>query len=319
MQIVGLVAPQARLKGDYAKAGRRFGAAELRAARARHADTVRFQVSQFALDPQDSIYAPGYLKEVEKAVHLARGLGFTVIVSLQAERHAGKNDRCLLPDAGAERAWSRLAPAFTDDHGVMLQLYNEPVAKTVNSAAWQTWLSGGPAATARHGRCTAVGMQQLVDHIRSQHVGNVLIVSGLGVKTTLANAPHVNDPANPRDPQLVHAVHYPLLTGPLTAEWNRDFGDLSASKPVMVTEWNASSGWQCNPNVPANARRLLDYLSTHHIGVVGFAFDHPKTIVKNWKHVPTTYANFHCGRQYDGGPGELLFRYYARTPAASRG
>ncbi|MCF3142865.1 cellulase family glycosylhydrolase [Streptomyces platensis] len=143
------MAPQERLKGDYAKAGRRFGAEELRAARAKHADTIRFQVSQFALDPQDPIYAPDYLKKVGKAVHLARGLGFTVIVSLQAERHAGRNGRCLLPDAGAERAWSRLAPTFADDHGVMLQLYNEPVAKTVDSAAWRTWLSGGPAKTAQ--------------------------------------------------------------------------------------------------------------------------------------------------------------------------
>ncbi|MER6839895.1 cellulase family glycosylhydrolase [Streptomyces platensis] len=313
------MAPQERLKGDYAKAGRRFGAEELRAARAKHADTIRFQVSQFALDPQDPIYAPDYLKKVGKAVHLARGLGFTVIVSLQAERHAGRNDRCLLPDAGAERAWSRLAPTFADDHGVMLQLYNEPVAKTVDSAAWRTWQSGGPAKTAQRGRCTSVGMQRLVDRIRSQHVGNVLIISGLRVKTTLAHAPHVNDPAGPRAPQLVYAVHYPLLTGSLTAEWKRDFGDLAASKPVMVTEWNASSDWQCNPNVPAHAQLLLDYLSAHHIGIVGFAFDHPHTIVKNWKHVPTTYDNFHCGRQYHGGPGELLFRYFARASAASGG
>ncbi|AOP45004.1 hypothetical protein SL103_00940 [Streptomyces lydicus] len=305
------------MKGDYAKAGRHFGAAELRAAQARHVDTIRFQVSEFALDPKDSKYTPDYLEEVQKAVHLARGLGFTVIVSLQSERHAGKNHRCPLPDAGAERAWSRLAPRFADDHGVMLQLYNEPIAKPVDSAAWRTWLSGGPT-TGKHGRCTAVGMQRLVDNIRSQHAGNVIIVSGLNVKTTLANAPNVNDPADPHDPQLVYAVHYPLLTGSLKAEWDRDFGDLSASKPVMVTEWNASSGWQCNPDVPKNAQLLLDYLSAHHIGLIGFAFDHPHTIVKNWKYVPTTYDDFHCGRHYDGGPGELLFRYYAHTPAAPR-
>ncbi|MFG2398044.1 hypothetical protein [Streptomyces lydicus] len=39
----------------------------------------------------------------------------------------------------------------------------------------------------------------------------------------------------------------------------------------------------------------------------------------DWKHTPTTYAHFRCGRPYDGGPGALLFRFYARTPAVPRG
>ena len=45
VQIVGLVAPDGALSGKYVAAHRQFGAAELQAAVADHADLVRFQVS----------------------------------------------------------------------------------------------------------------------------------------------------------------------------------------------------------------------------------------------------------------------------------
>ena len=51
VQIVGLVAPDGALSGKYVAAHQQFGYAELQAAVAAHADLVRFQVSQFGLDP----------------------------------------------------------------------------------------------------------------------------------------------------------------------------------------------------------------------------------------------------------------------------
>src|SRR6185312_2470162 len=75
VQIVGLVAPDGALSGKYVAAHQQFGYAELRAAVTAHADLVRFQVSQFGLDPQGPLYSPDYVEEVANAVQAARELG----------------------------------------------------------------------------------------------------------------------------------------------------------------------------------------------------------------------------------------------------
>ena len=126
VQIVGLVAPPPALVGKYIAAGQHFGLAELQAAVAEHADMIRFQVSEFGIDPQGPLYSAAYVQSVQAAVEEARSLGLNVIVSLQAESPAGELTRCPLPDAGAERAWQVLAPMFAGDNGVMFELYNEP-------------------------------------------------------------------------------------------------------------------------------------------------------------------------------------------------
>ena len=71
VQIVGLVAPNGSLTGKYVDAKAHFGAAELQAARSHHADTVRFQVSQYGLDPLDPLYSPKYVQEVRSGIQLA--------------------------------------------------------------------------------------------------------------------------------------------------------------------------------------------------------------------------------------------------------
>ena len=66
VQIVGLVAPDRALSGKYIAAHRHFGARELSAARAEGADAVRFQVSQFGLDPGNVLFSAAYVREVAR-------------------------------------------------------------------------------------------------------------------------------------------------------------------------------------------------------------------------------------------------------------
>ncbi len=129
MQIVGLVAPTSYLWGKYIAAGQQFGLPELQAAAADHANLIRFQVSEYGLDPANPEYSPGYVTSVENGIEMARSLGLYAIVSLQSESAAGlaaSANRCPLPDAGALSAWNELASMFGDDPGVMFELYNEP-------------------------------------------------------------------------------------------------------------------------------------------------------------------------------------------------
>ncbi len=315
VQIVGLVAPDNALRGKYVAAHAQFGPGELGAAVADHADLVRFQVSEFGLDPQGPLYSPAYVQEVVGAVQEARSLGLAVIVSLQAQPPAGEPERCGLPDAGAERAWNNIAPMFAGDRGVMFELYNEPgVAAT--PAGWIQWRSGG-LVIYPGGSCLAIGMQALISDIRTRAPDNVLIVPGLAAEQSLAGRYPLTDPAHRRDPQLAYGVHYPTLSRGSTA-WDQMFGNASASVPVIVTEFNGNSTTNCVPNTPAVAQLLMNYLVSKQIGIVGFAFDLPGTIVQDSSYTPSTFVGFACGVP-GGGTGQLLFGDFAAEAQAGDG
>ena len=121
--------------------------------------------------------------------------------------------------------------------------------------------------------------------------------------------PRLADPASPADPQLAYGIRYPPLTAGWPA-WQHEFGAASAQVPVIVTEWNADSARSCAPVAPIAAPMLLSYLASKRIGIVGFAFDMPGTIIRNWSYVPTSYNGFQCGIP-GGGPGQLLFARFA--------
>jgi len=308
VQIVGLVAPDPALTGHYVEAHRHFNVAELRRAVDDHVDTIRFQVSQYGLDPQDSLYSSAYVQEVVNAVRMARQLGLAVIVSVQAEPPAGRDHRCPLPDEGTLRVWEHLAGAFRADRGVLFELYNEP-AVPPSALGWTLWKNGGRVIDST-GFCHAVGMQGLINAIRARGARNVIVVPAADMERTIAGMPSLIDPASPADPQLAYGIHYPPLTAGWPA-WREMFGAASAWVPIIVTEWNAdSTAAGCLPAAPVAAPVLLNYLASRHIGVVGFAFDMPGTIVRNWSYVPTSYRGFQCGVP-GGGPGQLLFTRFA--------
>ena len=316
VQITGLVAPDADLAGKYIAAHQHFGAAEIAQAVADHANLIRFQVSEFGLNPSDPLYSAKYVSEVESGIALARAAGLDVIISLQAETPAGNETRCPLDDLGAATDWQELAQQYAGDPDVMFELYNEPGLP--NSAAdWALWANGGVISNGAGGECTAVGVQSLVDEIRGLGADNVIILPGLAGEQTLAGVPAITDPADPTDPQLAYGIHYPNLNQ-TSDDWDAEFGNLAERVPVIVTEWQANGTTNCIPGAPRSAPLLLTYLALKQIGVVGFAFDLPGTIVADYQYDPTTYVNFSCG-SFTGGAGQVLFGDFAGEAQAVGG
>ena len=202
MQIVGLVAPTSYLWGKYIAAGQHFGLPELQAAVNDHANLIRFQVSEYGLDPSNPEYSPGYVTSIENGIEMARSLGLYAIVSLQSESAAGlaaSANRCPFPDAGALTDWNELASMFGDDKGVMFELYNEP-GGVATAAGWTQWLNGGPVVYGSQigDSCTAVGMQQLINQIRADGAGNVIVVPAVGGETNLAGDTGAHRPGRTR-------------------------------------------------------------------------------------------------------------------------
>lgn len=86
--------------------------------------------------------------------------------------------------------------------------------------------------------------------------------------------------------------------------WDKRFGNLSAQVLVVATEWDATSTGSCSVDWPVRAPQLIAYLGTHNIGVFGWAFDLPCTLVKDWTWARTSFVNWNCSAP-GGGAGDL--------------
>jgi fibronectin type 3 domain-containing protein len=296
--MIGLLAPAWCRSGQAPLAASHFGAAELDAAKAWNANTLRFQVSQRGLaDPGvASADRAAYLAQVVAGVQLARSHGFFVIVSLQDQSN-GCGPAHPLPTSTSVAAWQVLAPALMNDAGVLFELFNEPNVDAT-SAGWLQWRDGGAGATTNLGD-TSVGQQALVDQVRALGAKNVLIADVLDKGEKMNGLLPLTDSGS----QLMYGIHPYFFDNGLTW-WNDKFGTASATYPVVATEWNFRSG-DCGTAKASLAVDFLAYLRSHRIGLLAHAFDVPgTTITSDWLWTPTDCA----GSQ--GGSGKLTKDYF---------
>ena len=301
------------------RARQNYGAAELTAIKGYDADTIRFQISQSALDPNSSLYDPQYFNDVVSAIKQARDAGFVVMVMMQDEAITGDSGENPLPTLETQSDWDLFTTAFGTDRGVVFELYNEPSLIT-STANWQLWLNGGEYQGQSY-----LGMETLVTHIRGNGAQNVLVVDGLGVKATnpsdptqapvteaaatLQNVPVVADPLN----RIVYAVH-PYQHGLSDeSQWDAEFGSPSATLPVWADEWSAPTqlalGLGTLPSYQV-AVDFLNYARLHSIPICTGAFDVTRFVVQGvnpW--TLTNYDNYSATSTTEGS-GTLVSHYF---------
>lgn len=296
--LIGLLAPAWCKSGQAPLAASHFGDAELDAAKAWNANTLRFQVTQRGLaDPGvASADRDAYLAKVVDGVRLARSHGFFVIVSLQDQSN-GCGPAHPLPTNMTVAAWQVLAPALMDDAGVMFELFNEPNVDAT-SAGWLQWRDGGTGATTNLGD-TPVGQQALLDKVRGLGAKNVLIADVLDKGEKMNGLLPLSDGAS----QLMYGIHPYFFDNGVTW-WDQKFGTASATYPVIATEWNFRADG-CRTVKASLAADFLAYLRSHRIGLLTHAFDVPgTTITTDWLWTPTDCA----GSQ--GGSGKQTLDYF---------
>lgn len=295
---IGLLTPSWCATTSGQAAATHFGQAELDAAKAWNANTLRFQVSQRGLaDPAVSAAdRAAYLQHVVDGVRLARADGFVVVVSMQ-DQSLGCGPAHPLPSSLTTAAWQVLAPQLMDDPDVLLELFNEP-AITNTSAGWAQWRDGGVGPTDNLGD-VPVGHQTLVDQLRAMGVRNVLVADGLNKAGRLAGVPLLRDDLG----QVAYGIHPYVFTAG-QSWWDQQWGFLT-SAPVLATEWNYLAS-ACSTTAPTVAVDLLAYLHAHHIGLLAHALDYPgATMTSGWTWSPTA-----CGTT-EGGSGQTTEDYFA--------
>ena len=233
------VRPLAALQADTSQAAvlnarKNYGSQELAAIQGYHADTIRFQIGQPALDPASPLYDPNYLGDVVNAIKQARQAGFVAMIMMQDEAISGDPQPHPLPTAETQSDWDLLAAQFGNDRGVVFELYNEPNLPATQ-ANWQLWLNGGSVS----GQSSpSIGMQSLITRLRAAGAQNVFVLDGLNLGKTLNGLPAVSDPLN----RLVYAVHPYQQGSSDESQWDAEFGIPSTRVPVWADEWSAPTG-----------------------------------------------------------------------------
>jgi endoglucanase len=326
LNCIAFVASPLVRTGAFGAAYKNFSATELAAMKAWGADTIRFQVSQAALDIQDptspSLYDPSFLGEVVAGVTAARAIGLNVIVSVQDESGTGEATPTPLPNPGTGRAWEALAPAFKGDNGIMFEILNEPEPNHT-AANWALW---------------AAAMNNMVTIIRNAGATNVLIADGLNYAEQLDGAPTLADPLNQvayGSHPYAHSIDDQTVNGngmPFKG-WDAKFGNVSVSSvaPVIVTEWslendiaatNGNNTFQyCDSGSNQAGLNLLDYLQGKGIGLLAFSYDLPNQpmlprtgrVMLDLNGTPSTLANVTCSDS-TFGVGTIVQTWY-RTGA----
>lgn len=277
------------------------------------ADTVRIMVSQYFLNPiseNDPFYDPNYYNEVVSIISQARDNGLVVIISMQDEEEGGGPRFHGLPTKETLENWIMLNEIFGGDQGVMYELYNEPTQGKPNEKPspedWMLWLNGGTAyfPPDMTDPFTAVGMQTIINELRSAGSINTFILDGLGLATTLNGLNELPTPVTDPLNRVGYGIHQYLKEGTVTqSDWETNFGQFSDELPIFVDEWFACANTK--PGILGlDSYQLvvdfLNYLQTRGIGIGGWAIDVPGYMVNDIPTPDNCSAGWQHPSYYDG-------------------
>jgi endoglucanase len=201
-----------------------------------HINAVRIPLNEdcwLGINGVDPAYSgPKYRNAIVKYVGRLNDAGLIAILDLHWNAPGGllSLQQQVMADADhAPAFWSSVASAFSDNPGVMFDLFNEPT-----EISWTCWQFG---CVTREGWRTA-GMQSLIDAVRGTGASQPIIASGLGHGNDLSG--WLSHPLrDPRD-QLVAGVHA-YNEGPpgycnTTACWDRTFAPVAEKVPIVTGE-----------------------------------------------------------------------------------
>lgn len=153
--------------------------------------------------------------------------------------------------------WNTVAARYGERSHVLFEIYNEPADETADFT-WTDWRPTG---------------QLLIDTVR-RHSDNIILGSGPEYTGDLSDVP-----TNPySDSNLVYVAHiYPgNVPGgeDQASEWERTFGFLASTYPVIVSEWGYQEGGNetTNGTLEGYARPFVDYLDEKNIHWVAFQY-----------------------------------------------
>jgi hypothetical protein len=211
------------------------------------------------VDPSNNQSTPAYADNVDQQVQWAEADGMDIILDLHwsdGGSFSQSPGQWCMADQNSKTFWTQVATKYKSDPHVLFELYNEPYVTD-----WNLWLNGGMTTcssnqTKNGQRMTysstfmVAGMQQLYDAVRATGAPNLVIAGGIGFAFDLSGVGQGNrikgsngQPAK----NVIYNTHPYNQQGKTTpAEWYTAFGYLTATDPVIATEFGDGTQGTCS-------------------------------------------------------------------------
>lgn len=228
--------------------------------------------------------AGAYRAMVDDAVKLAAGQGAYLILDLHY--YGG-------PQETAVEFWKDAAARYANHPAVLFDLFNEP-----HGISWDLWQNGGvmeltDKATKQVTSVQVVGMQTLVDTVRSTGARNIIVAGGLSHALNLSGILEGHALTDASGNGIMYATHFYNWHG----NWEKNFLQVSAIHPVLVGEFGADV--KKMSFVPAKNQEdpytwmpdAMGMIQKYNLNWTAFSF-HPKAtpvLIKDWDYEPTPF------------------------------
>jgi hypothetical protein len=269
-------------------------------------NTIRLPLSQdrwFGKAPEQNDQGKAYRALVKQIVDLCSSKGCYIILDLHWSdvNEWGQNiGQHSMPDRNSIIFWKDFAAVYADHPAVIFDLYNEP-----HHVTWDVWLKGGEINDVPNGpglpvkTFEAVGMQEMLDALRSTGAKNVIIAGGLAWAYDFDGILEGRQLKDAGGNGVIYANHAYDHFGESIFVWIANMKEAAAKFPIIISEFGGVGGpnrrktwWGENPSVAIGDDWLLHLLQGIYDNNWSFtAWDmHPSagpTLIADWNYMPT--------------------------------
>ena len=261
------------------------------------ANCVRVPMNEtfwYGKSPYQSDGGKAYRDRIDTMITLAANRGAYIVIDLHRYR---------APKQEHADFWKEIAARYQNHPAVLFDLFNEP-----HGISWEVWRDGGFVGTKEKADESAflseeekkknqgfesVGMQQLVDGVRSTGAKNVVIAGGLAWCNDLSGV--VNGYA--LEDRAGNGVMYSWHTYNWHTGWAEKVLPAAAKYPIFLGEVGADE--KKMDFIPAEAQEtpatwvpdMLGFIQEHRINWTGWCF-HPAAtprMLLDWDYTPTPF------------------------------
>jgi len=257
----------------------------------------------------------GYRKIVDQAVEDCAARGAYLILDLH---------RFGFPTQVHADFWKDAAIRYKDNPTVVFELFNEP-----HDISWKVWRYGGnikdgvpvKAGAKENNEVqdeeTSIGMQALVDAIRSTGAKNLIIAGGLNWSFNISG---VLKGYALQDVPNANGIMYSTHIYPWKKDWQENFLDVAAKYPVFIGEVGNINSWDDFKFINEDERYekvlgpdspwpidMIGLIQKHKLNWTAFSF-HPRCgpmVITDWNYTPTAYWGVFVKRALAGEKFEM--------------